>query len=332
MGKEGNHLAAAGPLAAIAPVRDVLLPGDRPLLIHTGYHKTGTTWMQRVLFRHQAGFHALMTHDDVFDLITRPASLAFDPEPARRLIVERAAATPADAVNLISSEILSGNPFYGGRDSRDFAERLHRIAPRARILITIREQIAMAASIYMQYLSRGGCLTKEAFFTETPAPGYFAFDPSHLEFHRLVGYYRTLFGPENVLVLTQESLKRDVRGFADGIASFSGNRTPISDRHLGRKAFGVSYPEYAAPILRRMNHLRAGPVRPDSLIDLGRFGENLYRATGWVARRPTVRALFGSREPIRRFLARLYADRFVESNRALAAFYPELDLGGYQGV
>jgi hypothetical protein len=332
MGKEGNHLAAAGPIAAIAPVRDVLLPDDRPLLIHTGYHKTGTTWMQQVLFRSEAGYHRLMSHADVFEHITRPVPLAFDPDPVRRLLSERASIAPENAVNVISSELLSGSPFYGGRDSRDFAERLHQIAPQAKILITIREQIAMAASLYMQYLSRGGCLTKEAFFTQRPAPGYFAFDPCHLEFHRLIGYYQALFGSENVLVLTQESLQQDVRGFSHRISRFCGHSTEISDDRLHRKAYGVSYPEHAVPVLRRLNHLRAGPVRRDSLIDLGKLGDSLYQGAGWVARHPAVMALFGGSRPVTRFLRTSYPDRFAESNRMLAALCSDLNLGGYQGI
>jgi hypothetical protein len=332
MGKEGHQLVSPGRLTAVAPGRDVLPPIDRPLLIHTGYHKTATTWMQQVLFHSKAGYHRLMSHADVFDHITRPVPLAFDPGPVRGLLSERASTAPENAVNVISSELLSGNPFYGGRDSRDFAERLHQIAPQAKILITIREQIAMAASLYMQYLSRGGCLTMEAFFTQRPAPGYFSFDPCHLEFHRLIGYYHTLFGFENVLVLTQESLRHDVRGFSDRISRFCGHSTEISDDRLHRQAYGVSYPEHAVPMLRRLNHLRAGPVRRDSLINLGQVGESLYRGAGWMARHPAARALFGERRPVTRFLREIYPDRFAESNRMLAALCPGLDLGGYQGM
>ena len=54
---------------------------DKPVLIHIGYHKTGTTWFQKILFRPEFGLPPIMSHEEVFATLVRPHELAFDPAP-----------------------------------------------------------------------------------------------------------------------------------------------------------------------------------------------------------------------------------------------------------
>lgn len=49
----------------------------RPL-IHVGYHKTATTWMQQLLFTPDHGFRQIAGHREVFDHIVGPHGLEFD--------------------------------------------------------------------------------------------------------------------------------------------------------------------------------------------------------------------------------------------------------------
>ena len=93
--------------------------------------------------------------------------------------------------------------------------------PDARILITIREQMRMLTSVYMQYLSRGGTRSPEDFFTEENAPGYPRFRTEHFRYDWLVGLYRDLFGAGNVLVLTQEEMAGDLAGFLAKLSAFA---------------------------------------------------------------------------------------------------------------
>lgn len=302
----------------------------RPLLIHVGYHKTATTWLQRVLFTPDHGYRQLLSHAEVFKTIVRPHGLTFDASPARALVAERLAADTACDTDVISSEILSGNPFLGARESDQFAKRLHVLAPDALILITIREQFAMMTSLYMQYLSRGGTMAPDAFFAEAPDIGYVAFAPEHLEFHRLVGLYRELFGPARVLVITKEALDADDRATVDRIGSFCGNRTPTCLNGAAERV-GASYPEYSSAILRRINHFRSGPLNSAPLIDLGRLSDKLYRGTGALARGRPMTGLFGHLRPIATLVGRRFRGRFAQSNRALRAMLgDQIDLTGYQ--
>ncbi len=143
------------------------------LILHVGYHKTATTWMQRKLFVPAHGFRQLASHRDVFDHVVRPRGFDFNPDAMRELIDRAASALMPREVPLISSEILSGHPFQGGREGDVFATRLHRIAPEAKILISIRSQRQILPSVYMQYVLRGGTMPPDRFFAGEDEIGYF---------------------------------------------------------------------------------------------------------------------------------------------------------------
>ena len=142
-------------------------------------------------------------------------------EPLGALIAERAGQADDGTVPVISSETLCGNPFYGGTGATTYARTLAEAVPDAHILITIREQLRMLTSVYMQYISRGGTKRPEAFFLEENAPGYARFSAAHFRYHRLVELYRDLFGPDNVLVLTQERMAGDLAGYLATLAAFA---------------------------------------------------------------------------------------------------------------
>lgn len=306
----------------------------RPLLIHVGYHKTATTWLQNRVFVPEFHFWQVMTHKEIFDTVIAPHGLDFDPAPVRRIVAERVAAAPAGAaVDVISLEALSGLPFFGGRESDDLARRLKAALPEARILLTIREQHAIIASVYMQYLLRAGTQSAEAFFDGTPYDGYFAFSARNFEYDRLVGLYQDLFGPEQVLVLPQELIARDQAAAVALLTRFSGNAplaaagwTPVRER-------GVSYPQYAVPLLRRANYFRREAMNLNPMIDLGPLGRLLYRGAGWLARRPVLPASWSKAKPVTDLVRRRFGGRFADSNRRLAAMLQHpVSLKGYEGI
>lgn len=301
-----------------------------PPLVHIGYHKTATTWLQAQFFRPEHGFHPILDHGDVFRTITGPHGLVFDAEAARAGIADRIAGTPEGLVPVISSELLSGLPFFGGRESDVFAERLHAIVPEARILVTIRAQLKILPSVYMQYLQRGGTLPHARFFTEEDDLGYTWFSPVHFEYDRLVARYQALFGAGRVHVLPQEDLARDAGAACRALADFAGAESygGLAERAL--KTRGASYPEYAAPLLRRINHVQESVLNRRPIVALGRNPDGLYRAAGYLASRAPVKRALGDRRPVSAWVARHFAGRFDASNRRLAALSPvPLDPAAY---
>lgn len=299
------------------------------ILIHIGYHKTGTTWLQKVLFQPNYGYVSLMSHEEVFEHIVRPHGLVFHPKNAQNLISNRLNKLEQETTGVISSEILCGHPFYGGRESEQFARHLYNINPQAHILITIRSQIPMIVSVYMQYISRGGTLSPEVFFADNPVMGYRRFAPEHFEYHRLIAYYHKLFGRDNVLVVTQESLTKNALAFAQKLSVFSGS-TPINQLKTENKV-AISNPEYTACLLRRINHFQSGPASDEPIIDLGDFAHILYRAVGALGRKNAIRKLLKNIHPVKDYVKFRFEGRFKESNRQLKKMLADdIDLELYE--
>lgn len=299
-------------------------------LLHVGYHKTATTWMQRRLFQPVHGYRQMATHREISDLVVRPLGRDFDPAAMRAHVAAGMAGLEPGEVPVLSSEILSGHPFLGGRESDAFAARLKAIFPQARILISIRAQMRILPSVYMQYVLRGGTMPYDLFFAGTTEPGYFGFVPEHFEYDRLVGLYGELFGAENVHVLTQESLRADIDAAAAQLAAFAGATrfARLSDKD--RDATGVSYPEYAVPVLRRINHVQTSTMNPRPIVSIGKTPGGLYGAAGWLMRRPFVARLLGDPRPVTAHVRRTFAGRYDASNARLRALVGSgIDLGGY---
>jgi len=306
----------------------------RPLL-HIGYHKTATSWMQQRLFTNEHGYHQIARHQEVWDHIVSPHGLCFDAKGMREVIREGLADMPDGMVPVISSEILSGHPFFGGMGSDDYARRLKEIAPNARILITIRSQMKALTSIYMQYLLRGGTMGPEKFFDGDPDLGFHGFRSEHYDYHRLVGHYQALFGAENVYVVTQESLIADMDGATRGLARFAGNTGFDGVLPTHRKAYAPSYPEHAVPVLRRVNKLQRSVLNPAPLVCLGTTPKGLYRATGYILRRQPFATLLRGRAPITDCVRKRFSGRYDASNRALAELvghYVDLSAYGVAGT
>lgn len=299
-----------------------------PLLIHVGYHKTATTWMQRHLFTLPHGYHQVVDHSEVFRHIVQPHGLTFTPTSMRKLLAERLTEVPSDATPVISSEILSGNPFYGGQGSDANAKRIKEIAPDARILISIRAQKRILTSIYMQYLLRGGTMRCDQFFSGTSEPGYHAFDPVHFEYDRLVALYQKLFTPENVLIVTQEALKLDMDKVAQEIADFSSNHCFTNLEPSAREVQSPSYPEYAVPILRRLNHVQKSILNPAPALSIG-SDRVLYRAAGYLMRRSPLATWLKHHKPVTDFVREKFRGHYALSNRQLKSLSSRLDLSEY---
>lgn len=303
-----------------------------PLLIHIGYHKTATTWMQRQLFMPAHGYRQICGHREVFNHVVRPHGLRFDPGPMQEIIARGLGTLAPGETAVISSEILSGHPFLGGHESDVYAERLARIAPQARILISIRDQMRILPSVYMQYVLRGGTLPAARFFDGTNAIGYFGFEPGHFEYDLLVAHYQRLFGAGHVHVLTQESLKHEIAATMQRLADFAGNTAFQGLIPEALHPVGESYPEHAAPVLRRINHIQRSTLNPWPILSVGQTPKGLYKIAGYALKRPLVARLFGSGRPVSALVRQRFAGRYAASNARLAALIPHpVNLLDYEG-
>ena len=213
----------------------------RPL-IHIGYHKTGTTWLQQHLFSDaKMGFgHVVLPSErpqlsQDFILVNE---LDFDAEKAKQAFAPRIAdITKAGQIPVVSAERLSGAFQAGGYDSAWIARRLAASLPESRILIVIREQKSMMFSAYVQYI-RGGGPRKLSHYFKGPkrAKGFLpSFGMEHFKYDRLVAQYQALFGKEQVLVLPYEQFRKDPKAFTKSILDFSAAKYNLE--HLDQLPF-----------------------------------------------------------------------------------------------
>lgn len=303
---------------------------DCSVTFHIGYHKTATTWMQKRLFLAQNGFQVAADHVDVFEHVVKPNPFYFDPEALRaRIVKAQEAAGPQDSV-IISSELLVGHPYDGARGGDVYARRLKEIWPEARILVSIRTQLKMLPSVYMHHVAFGGTQHHADFFAGPKEIEHFGFDPHHFEYDRLIGLYHDLFGAENVMVVPQEALLSDMEQTARNIAGFTQNsRFAGLDAKAMAKA-SPSYPEYAAPVLRRINHFQRSPLNPAPLLPLGTRPGLAYRGVGYLARSKVMRRLIRSQKPVSDYVKAHFAGTYAESNERLRALLdPSVDLSAY---
>lgn len=133
------------------------------LLLHPGFHKTATSWLQQTVFSEERLFRSLLDHQQIDDRLVRPHDLSFDANSAKLEIDRLREEASSSPVDVISSEVLSGNILFGSRDSQAVAERLANTCSDAKVLLTVRAQKSITKSIYLQYIKRGGRLSIDDF-------------------------------------------------------------------------------------------------------------------------------------------------------------------------
>jgi hypothetical protein len=287
-------------------------------LLHVGYHKTGTSWLQKRLFpREDLGYRRLSLSKKESDFI-RVNDLDFDPERYRRELAPLLAAAARDGrVPVVSHERLSGNPHSGGYDSKRLAERLQHVFPDARVLIVIREQRDMILSCYAQYVKVGGGCSLRDYVLPCGGSRQPMFSLDHFRYHRLIGHYQKLFGAEHVLVLPFERLRADPRGFVAAIAGFSGGRS-ADDLPFG-SAENRSLGPIALAVKRRLNPFCVrDSVNGNSALALPALrpvARGLARVVDWAVPRSWNRLLA---RRWRSFVEELVAGTYEDSNRSTA--------------
>jgi hypothetical protein len=273
----------------------------RPLL-HIGYHKTGTTWLQRHVFGDSGtGFSQMGGAQRL--IAVNPFD--FRPKWIRKQMGRKIGQAQAQGlVPVLSSERLSGEPHFGGYDSELIADRLAAVFPDARILVVVREQTSMFLSIYKEYIRRGGAASLRQYLA-APRDGYWMpqFRFEFLEYHRLITRYQELFGAE--------------------IGEFVG--LPLVEPQVRR--LNVSLSAFALALKRHANRyfVLDGPVNPAPPFDFPASNEILERICRVMDSKLPLAVRERHERRWRRQAARVVGTRYAKSN-ALCAELTGLDL------
>lgn len=181
---------------------------DIEVVIHVGYPKTATSWMQSHVYTKAEGFchlgnglkmsewgvHLVAAHD-----------LAFSPALVREGVAEFCRSRGCNKV-IMSWEHLLGDSAYHADGLTRIANRLKQCFPNARIIIYVREQLALLKAIYAQYVQEGGTWTLDE-FTQLKYPYRIGFSPVYLNYALVYRLYSELFGEHNIYFQAYEVLK-----------------------------------------------------------------------------------------------------------------------------
>ncbi|MEN8174894.1 MAG: hypothetical protein ABFS23_03975 [Pseudomonadota bacterium] len=207
----------------------------RPL-IHIGYHKTATTWFQKRLYP-QVEDRRYIERRHVQRVLLSPTAFEFDARIARDQLVGDELQFGAV---ILCEEELSGNPHTGGMrgfQSLETARRLQQVLPDADIVVVVRNQVDMAASLYAHYIREGGTRGAARYFQ--PASWrkdvarhpfkYPLFSWDYLDYRGLIRHYQALFGVERVHVFCFEDFLRDIRAFIPDFVQRLGLRVTLGE-------------------------------------------------------------------------------------------------------
>ena len=188
----------------------------KQVVIHVGYHKTGSTFLQRKLFPHLAADFQVFSGPDERYLRMLRGTLEMDAAEIRSYVDER---FDPGQVALLSQEGLCGRPAADrGSSPLEIASRLKEVFPCGKVILVVRNQFEYMSSLYTFRVASKGVISSsfDSYLNSNGPAGLF----QHLEYDRLVAHYQNLFGQDNVLVLPMEMLKQDPTRMAERICRF----------------------------------------------------------------------------------------------------------------
>ncbi len=275
------------------------LDGDQKYsgpLIHIGFHKTATSFLQRKIFDDKKnGFCSPVDRIQLRTIFIQTDPFEFDPKKVRsELWPNIEMAFQDQKVPVLSHEQMSGQPGGGGYGLRrrekeasrkEVADRLHDCFPKARILIVIREQRDMIQSIY-KFLVCGwhGKLSAsiEEFLDQNPLDDGYSplFYMRYIEYHRIIDYYQDLFGESSVLVLPYEMLRDKPKNFINQIRTFV-DLNPL-EKFQSEKV-NEGYSAALCEFRRVLNRWIVSPNQPGKISKMERRADRLCsRVNRWI--------------------------------------------------
>lgn len=192
------------------------------IVIHIGYHKSASTFLQKNVFPNLPVNYIFLSGEqrEILDLVESVDG--FDLDVLRKWVRNKIEAQYCNDIRkttVISHEELSGHPMgYNIVNPFATASNLKKAFPDAKILIVIRNQMDYLKSIYSFRVAIKGqehrCF--DQFLKEECKKGIL----DHLIYYRLILNYMRLFGRDNILVMPMEYLKLCQEGFIKKISDF----------------------------------------------------------------------------------------------------------------
>lgn len=291
------------------------------ILIHIGYHKTGTSWLQDEVFDLESSeFHSLsaLAQHFVFDrqgymlnsfdlnekTINEELALLLNQKPIQ-----------SGKVPVLSYERLSGSPFSAGVNASRHAMRLKNIFPNAKILIVIRNQRDAILSVYFQYLTGGGTHGIKKFLKSKFNGLRPHFAASHYSYHHAIAYYQSLFGKDGVLVLPYELFHKNKFEYFQYLSEFLKKEIDPNTKDL--KVYrNKNHHQFVRYQFRFLNHF----LRPTELNNFAPLANTVSKKIAWrmfgaLKKIPLASLNKKTKQNIENQIEGFIKEKYIESNK-----------------
>lgn len=212
-------------------------------VVHVGFHKTGSTWLQKDVFPSVVGASYAGNHDSNLTLmrsLTATDPSLFLPETVSGFIRDLGRA-------FVSYEGLVGSP-WGGVDVEELVRRVEVVAAGALVVFVRRDAQEMRRALYSQYVHEGG------------PDRSFEPDRSYFDFDRTVRLYADRF---EVAVFDYDQLRSDPAGFVRAVGERAGVTFTMPER---QRLVNPSLYGWRLHTLRMWNRwFRVSPFNPDPM-------------------------------------------------------------------
>lgn len=218
------------------------MDAHKDILVHIGFHKTATTWLQQELFISSSGIFELLESDELNfpksfirseeGNILSPYDLNYKRLKDGLVLALSKVKNHDRRTLVISHERLSGHPHSSGTDSFAIARRIKNLLPNAKILIGIREQKSFILSIYYQYLEKGGVHSLKRYLNTIYDHKIPFFSRDHIKYDLVIKEYHKLFGKDNVLVLPYELFASTPHIYFSKLSDFIGRKIVVDDERI----------------------------------------------------------------------------------------------------
>ncbi|MEM1153876.1 MAG: hypothetical protein AAGI44_07020 [Pseudomonadota bacterium] len=303
-----------------------------PPLLHIGYPKGASTWLQQHFFNAAQGFgqvsNALVLHRDlVLPTLSGGELAAFGAQLQEAFSEHRQAGrTP-----VLSSEALVGDLIRGGRDGESIADKLGTVLDcEARVLIVVREQQDHMRSLYKTLVMFGADQSLKRLLRNARADKAGQFSLEFLCFDRVASLYERIFGTGAVCVLPFELFRQEPRYFLSLVRRHSGLPELSDHEFAALRLSDVANPGQSLALLYGQRVLNRVLGTSQNNYE-GRFGSNHFdRVMSRIARHKRLDFMLPwddwLEQRFRRTVNSVFTGRFERSNRALQRFCPT-DLG-----
>lgn len=289
-------------------------------VVHVGYPKTGTTFLQWNIFPQLKSWNFIdyhQSHATFMDLVYLDR-LDYEEKLVRKRLLR---VLKANTNNIASYEALTGAPFtFKGANRSEIPLRLKSLG-FDKVIITIRNQTDILDSLYRQYVVQGGVMKFNDFLNLDLRwdPYIRAFNLDYLKYDRLVQCYHEVFGKDNVLVLSQEWMKHNPGLFSEKLEAVLGEKLSFEASKEANKALT----NFSIGLLRRINHFTFNSQKPNQLISNAISTKTIWKLFAVVLDPYCIR-FFSRRKSYLKGSAKEYIQHYYsQSNEKLAELVGE---------